>query len=63
MAVSPSANVVTSPTQSAAAHCPASLATVFKEMIDAAEMNKTIVPTINKIEVEYKLSISIGRQH
>ena len=44
MAVSPLTNVVTSPAQSAAAPHPASLATVFKEMMDAAEMNQTIVP-------------------
>ena len=39
MAVSPLANVVTSPTQSAAVPHPASLATIFKEMMDAAEPN------------------------
>ena len=54
MAVSPLTNVVTSPTQSAAVPHPASLATVFKEMMDAAEMNKTIVTTMDEIEAEYK---------
>ena len=52
MAVSPLANVVTSPTQSPAAPNPASLATVFKEMMHAAETSKTIVPTMDEIEAE-----------
>ena len=54
MAVSSLANVVTSQTQSAAAPHPASLAAVFKEIIDAAETNKTIVPTVGEIEAKYK---------
>ena len=54
MAVSPLANVVTSPTQSVAAPQPASLATVFKEVMDAAEMNQTIVPTMDEIEAKYR---------
>ena len=54
MAVPPLPNVVTSSTQSAAAPHLASLATVFKEMIDAAEMNQIIVPTMDKIEATYK---------
>ena len=54
MAVSPLANVVTSLTQSAAEPHPASLARVFKEIMDAAEMNQTIVPTMDNIEAEYK---------
>ena len=49
MAVSPSANVVTSQTQPAATPHPASLAIVFKKMVDAAEMNKTIVSTNGQI--------------
>ena len=53
MAVSPLANVVSSPSQSVAAPHPASLAAVFKEMMDAAEMNQT-VPTIDEIKAEYK---------
>ena len=54
MAVSSLANEVTSPTQSVAAPHPASLAAVFKEMMDGAEMNQTIVPTMDEIEAEYK---------
>ena len=54
MVVSPLGNVVTSATRSLAAPHPASLATVFKEMMDAAEMNQTIVPTMDEIEAEYK---------
>ena len=54
MAVSSLANGVTSPTQSVAAPHPASLAAVFKEMMDAAEMNQTIVPTMDEIDAEYK---------
>ena len=45
---------MTSPTQSTAVSDPASLATVFKEMMDAAEMNQTIVSTMEDIEAEYK---------
>ena len=54
MEVSPLADVLTSPSQSAAAPHSAGLAAVFKEMMDAAEMNQTAVPTMNKIESEYK---------
>ena len=54
MAVSPLPNVVTSPTQSAAAPHPANLTTVFKEMMNAAETIKTIVPTMDEIESVYK---------
>ena len=43
-ALSASANVVTSPTQSAAAPHLASFATVFKGMMDAAERNQTYCP-------------------
>ena len=53
-AVSPHANVVTSPIQSMAIPHPASLAAVFKEMMDAAQVNKTVVPTVDEIEAEYK---------
>ena len=54
MAVSPLANIVTSPTQSAAAPHSASHATVFKEMMDTAEMSQTIASTMDEIEAEYK---------
>ena len=54
MAVSPLVDVVTSPTQSEAPSHPASLSAVFKEMMDAAEMNQTIVPTMTKIKAEYE---------
>ena len=53
-AVSPHANVVTSPIQSMAIPHPASLAAVFKEMMDAAQVNKTVAPTMDEVEAEYK---------
>ena len=52
--MSPHTNVVTSPIQSTAIPHPASLAAVFKEMVDAAQMNKTVVPAMDEIEDEYK---------
>ena len=53
-AVSPHASMVTSPIQSMAMPHPASLAAVFKEMMDAAQVNETVAPTINEIEAEYE---------
>ena len=54
MEVSTLADVGTSPIQSAAAPHPTSLAAVFKEMMDSAERNQTIVPTMDEIEAGYK---------
>ena len=54
IALSPFANVVTPVTQSVAAPHPANLVKVFKEMMDAAEMNQTVVLTMDEIEAEYK---------
>ena len=51
-AVSPLASVVTSPIQSMAVPHPASLAAVFKEMMDAAQVDGTIAPTMDEIEAE-----------
>ena len=45
---------MTSPIQSTAAPHPASIATVFREIMDAAERNQAIAPTMDKIEAEYK---------
>ena len=59
MAVSPLTNVVISPTQSVAVPHPASLAAVFKEIMDAAEMNQLLSLQWMKL----KPSISIGRWH
>ena len=53
-AMSSQANMVTSPTQSMAIPHPASLVVVFKEMMDAAQVNKTVAPTMDGIAAEYK---------
>ena len=53
-AVSPQANVVTSPIQSMAIPHLASLVAVFKEMMDAAQVNKTVALTMDEIEAECK---------
>ena len=53
-AVSPLASMVMSPIQSMAVPHPASLAAVFKEMMDAAQVVGTIAPTMDKIEAEYE---------
>ena len=61
MAVSPLANVVTSPTQSVAVPHPTSLAAVFKHMMVAAELNQIIVPTMDDIEAEYHRQAALIR--
>ena len=53
-AVSPHGNVVTSPIQSMAMPHPTSLVVVFKEMMDAAQVNETVAPTMDEIEAEYE---------
>ena len=53
-AVSPLASVVMSPIQSTAVPHPASLAAVFKEMMDAAQVDGTIAPTMDEIEAKYE---------
>ena len=53
-AVSPLASVVMSPTQSTAVPHPASLVAVFKEMMDAAQVDETVAPTMDEIEAEYE---------
>ena len=53
-AVLPLASVVMSPSQSMAVPHLASLGTVFKEMMDAAQVDGTIAPTMDKIEAEYE---------
>ena len=53
-AVSPHANMVTSPVQSTLIPQLASLVVVFKEMMDAAQVNETVAPTMDEIEAEYK---------
>ena len=53
-AVSPLASMVMSPIQSTAVPHPASLAAVFKGMMDAAQVDRTIAPTMDKIEAEYE---------
>ena len=53
-AVSPLASVVMSPIQSMAVPHPACLAAVFKEMMDAAQVDGTIAPTMDEIEAEYE---------
>ena len=53
-AVSPLASMVMSPIQSTAVPHPASLAAVFKEMMDAAQVDGTIAPTMDEIEAEYE---------
>ena len=51
-AVSPLASMVTSPIQSMAMPHPASLAAVFKEMMDAAQVDGTIATTMDEIEAK-----------
>ena len=46
-AVSPQANTVTSPIQSMAIPHLDSLVAVFKEMMDTAQVNKTVSPTMD----------------
>ena len=53
-AVSPLASMVMSPIQSMAVPHPASLAAVFKEMMDAAQVDGTIAPTMDEIEAKYE---------
>ena len=50
--MSPLASMVTSPSQSMAVPHPASLAAVFKEMMDAAQVDETVAPTMDEIEAE-----------
>ena len=52
--MSPLASMVTSPIQSTAVLHPASFAAVFKEMMDAAQVDGTIAPTMDEIEAEYE---------
>ena len=53
-AVLPLASVVMSPSQSMAVPHLTSLAAVFKEMMDAAQVDGTVAPTMDEIEAEYK---------
>ena len=53
-AVLPLVSVVTYPSQSRAVPHPASLVAVFKEMMDAAQVDGTVAPTMDKIEAEYE---------
>ena len=53
-AVSPLASMVMSPIQSMAVPHLASLVAVFKEMMDAAQVDETVAPTMNEIEDEYE---------
>ena len=53
-AVSPHANAMTSPIQSTAIPHPANIAAVFEEIMDAAQVNETVVPTMDEIEAEHK---------
>ena len=53
-AVSPHASMVTSPVQSTAMPHPASPVAVFNEMMDAAQVNETVAPTMDEIEAEYE---------
>ena len=53
-AVSLHARMVTSPVQSMAMPHLASLVAVFKEMMDAAQVNETVAPTMDEIEAEYE---------
>ena len=48
------ASVVTSPIQSMAVPHLASLVAVFKEMMDAAQVDETVAPTMDEIEAEYE---------
>ena len=43
-----------SPSQPTAVPHPVSLAAVFKEMMDAAQVDKTVAPTMDEIEAEYE---------
>ena len=52
--VSPLASMVMSPIQPTAVPHLASLAAVFKEMMDAAQVDGTITPTMDEIEAEYE---------
>ena len=46
--------MVTSPVQSTTMPHLASLAVVFKEMIDVAQVNEIVAPTVDEIEAEYE---------
>ena len=46
--------MVTSPIQSMTVPHPASLAAVFKEMMDPAQVDETVAPTMEEIEAEYE---------
>ena len=53
-AVLPLASVVMSPSQSMAVPHPASLTAVFKEMMDAVQVDGTVAPTMDEFEAEYE---------
>ena len=53
-AMSPLASMVMALIQSTAVPHPASLAAVFKEMMDAAQVNGNIAPTMDEIEAKYE---------
>ena len=53
-AMLPLASVVMPPSQPTAVPHPANLAAVFKEMMEAAQVEKTVAPTMDEIETEYE---------
>ena len=53
-AMLPLASMLTSPIQSMAVPHLASLAAVFKEMMDAAQVDESVASTMDEIEAEYE---------